>query len=322
MDLISVIVPVYKVEEYLDQCVSSIVNQTYQNLEIILVDDGSPDSCPAMCDRWAEKDPRIKVIHKENGGLSDARNAGLKVATGEYVAFVDSDDWIDPDMYSLLYERIRKSESDISSCGVQRVWDDGTEPQMLTKLNGNHVLEKCEAMEALILSSYLIQTVWNKLYKTDIVKSLCFPRGKIHEDEFWSWQAIGKASRVATIERPLYYYRQRSNSIMDGGYVKDRLLVIEAKVERQGFIEREMSILSDIAKSDLLYTCLFHAQNVVEQRLDDKKELLHYLSSTAKQYLPSKNYMKSLPFFKRIRLWMISKFLTLVARTQRCFCIK
>ena len=112
---ISVIVPVYKVEPYLDKCVSSIVNQTYTNLEIILVDDGSPDSCPTMCDAWAEKDSRIRVIHKPNGGLSDARNAGIVVATGELMAFVDSDDWIASDMYEHLYQRLTEDDSDIAA---------------------------------------------------------------------------------------------------------------------------------------------------------------------------------------------------------------
>ena len=108
MDLISVIVPVYKVEPYLDKCVRSIVEQTYQNLEIILVDDGSPDNCGAICDAWAEKDSRIKVIHKENGGLSDARNAGMDVATGQWIAFVDSDDWIAEEMYESLLNAAKK----------------------------------------------------------------------------------------------------------------------------------------------------------------------------------------------------------------------
>ena len=121
---ISVIVPVYKVEPYLDKCVSSIVNQTHKNLEIILVDDGSPDNCPAMCDAWAEKDSRIRVMHKTNGGLSDARNAGMAVATGELMAFVDSDDWIVPDMYEYLYQRLTEDNSDIAACGVQMVWED------------------------------------------------------------------------------------------------------------------------------------------------------------------------------------------------------
>ena len=117
-ELISIIIPIYKVEEYLDECISSVINQTYTKLEIILVDDGSPDSCPKMCDDWAKKDSRIRVIHKTNGGLSDARNAGIEVATGEYIAFVDSDDYIKPDMIAKLYAALCKEEADISACGI------------------------------------------------------------------------------------------------------------------------------------------------------------------------------------------------------------
>ena len=133
LPLISVIVPVYKVEAYLDKCISSIVGQTYRNLEIILVDDGSPDNCGAICDAWAEQDSRIKVIHKENGGLSDARNAGMSAATGELLGFVDSDDHISPEMYQLLYERMIADNSDISACGVEMVFENGLPSRPLTK---------------------------------------------------------------------------------------------------------------------------------------------------------------------------------------------
>ena len=118
MDLISVIVPIYNVESYLDRCIESIVNQTYKNLEIILVDDGSPDNCPAMCDAWAARDSRIQVIHKENGGLSDARNAGLAAASGEYIAFADSDDWVDAQCIRSLYGALRETDSEIAACDV------------------------------------------------------------------------------------------------------------------------------------------------------------------------------------------------------------
>ena len=116
MSLISVIVPIYNVEKYLDRCVDSIINQTYKNLEIILVDDGSPDNCLAICDSWAEKDRRIKVIHKENGGVSSARNSALDIASGDYIGFVDSDDWIEPDMYEILIKNAKKYDADISRC--------------------------------------------------------------------------------------------------------------------------------------------------------------------------------------------------------------
>ena len=124
--MISVIVPIYNVEKYVNKCVGSIVNQTYTNLEIILVDDGSPDRCPEICDEWAKKDSRIKVIHKKNGGLSDARNAGMKIASGDYIAFVDSDDWIAPEMYERLLMAIKNDNSDIAACAVKMVWEDGS----------------------------------------------------------------------------------------------------------------------------------------------------------------------------------------------------
>ena len=122
--LISVIVPIYNVEKYLQKCVDSIINQTYKNLEIILVDDGSPDNCPKMCDDYAEKDSRIKVVHKENGGLSDARNVGMEVATGEYVSFIDSDDYISLDFYETLLETIVDNDSDVVECGVVKFYEN------------------------------------------------------------------------------------------------------------------------------------------------------------------------------------------------------
>ena len=119
-ELISVIVPIYKVEDYLDRCIQSLVNQTYKNLEIILVDDGSPDDCPRICDEWEKRDQRIKVIHKENGGLSDARNAGMKVMVGAYVSYIDSDDWIAQDMYQKMINAIKKNNADICECAFER----------------------------------------------------------------------------------------------------------------------------------------------------------------------------------------------------------
>ena len=189
MDLISVIIPVYNVEKYLDRCVESVVNQTYKNLEIILIDDGSTDNCLAKCDEWARKDSRIKVIHKKNGGLSDARNAGLKIAQGKYIGFVDSDDWIRCDMYQMLYERLQIDDSDIAACGVEMIWEDGKSSQLLTKM-GKCVLNKQEAMRAIVEETWLKQPVWYKLYRTESIQGILFPIGKYHEDVFWSYQAV------------------------------------------------------------------------------------------------------------------------------------
>ena len=268
--LISVIVPVYKVEAYLDRCVQSIVKQTYQNLEIILVDDGSPDNCPAMCDAWVEKDTRIKVIHKENGGLSDARNAGMAIATGVYMGFVDSDDYIASNMYQLLYEHIISGDCDIAACGVEMVWEDGMPSRRLTKA-GSCMLDREAAMEACIRESWLKQPVWYKLYKTALIKDIPFPVGKYHEDVFWTWQAVARAGGVSVFDTPCYYYTQRSGSIMGVGYSLKRLDAIEAKQQRLKFMEECFPRIAGLAKVDLLFSGLYHMQQCLRYMTGKQK---------------------------------------------------
>ena len=257
--LISVIVPVYKVEAYLDRCVQSIVDQTYRNLEIILVDDGSPDNCGAMCDAWAAKDSRIKVIHKENGGLSDARNAGMAVATGEYMGFIDSDDYLAPEMYQLLFDRMQCDGSDIAACGVEMVFEDGTPSRMLTK-EGSCVLNCEEAMAAIVDEGWLKQPVWYKLYKTELVRDIPFPVGKYHEDVFWSYRAVARAKKVSVFDTACYFYVQRSGSIMGVGYSLKRLDAMEAKEQRLAFLEKEFPEIAQKARKDLAFSCLYHGQ--------------------------------------------------------------
>ena len=290
-NLISVIIPVFKVEAYLDQCVASVVNQTYRNLEIILVDDGSPDRCPAMCDAWALKDSRIKVIHKENGGLSDARNAGMAAATGELMGFVDSDDWIDPDMYQLLFQRMAEDDSDISACGVEMVWEDGTPPRMLTK-DGNCGLNSDGAMRA--------------VYKADLVRDIQFLVGKYHEDVFWSYQAVGKAKKVSIIDRTCYYYRQRGGSIMGEGYSLKRLDAVEAKVERLQYLRDGYGALVSKGEIDLLFTCMYHGQLAIKYLQGPaKKQAFKFLKDIVDQCPVSRgdDYVQS-PFIHKC--WMYS----------------
>lgn len=273
LPLISVIVPIYKVEPYFDKCISSIVNQTYTNLEIILVDDGSPDQCPQMCDAWAEKDARIRVIHKENGGLSDARNAGMAVATGELMTFVDSDDWIDPDMYKHLYQRMVEDYSDIAACGVQMVWEDGTPPRILTRM-GNHVLSKEEAMQAIIEESWLKQPVWYKLYKTNLIKDILFPVGKYHEDVFWSYQAVDRANKISVSDHVGYYYLQRNGSIMGEEYSLKRLDAIEAKVQRHAYIKENFPMMENLSAKDLWFTCIYQGQMALRKSSPDTVKIV------------------------------------------------
>lgn len=260
---ISIIIPVYKVEKYIDRCIKSVINQTYQNLEIIIVDDGSPDNCPSICDKWAERDNRIKVIHKNNGGLSDARNVGMKIASGELIGFVDSDDWISKEMYQLLFENMKENGSDISACGVKTVWEDATESHLLTT-QGKYVLNTQEAMEAIVRETILKQPVWYKLYKAELVRDINFPVGKYHEDVFWSYQAIGRANKVSVFSTPCYYYFQRKNSIMGNKYSLKRFDALEGKLERLKYIEINFPQLVDLTKQDLWFSCMYSMQLAIQ----------------------------------------------------------
>lgn len=282
--LISVIVPVYKVEAYLDRCVQSIVDQSYRNMEIILVDDGSPDTCPAMCDSWAENDPRIHVIHKANGGLSDARNAGMAIAKGEYISFIDSDDWIAPEMLERLVAAMERDDSDIAACTVEMVWDDGTPARLLT-VKENRVLERLDAEKALLEETLLKQPVWYKLYRHEITENLPFPVGKFHEDVFWSYQAVGRARRVSVIDYVGYFYFQRQGSIMGEGYSLKRLDAIEAKIEQVEYYSRNGSGLSDLARIKLSNGCVYHGQMALKHlSTEEREKAISFLQTALREY--------------------------------------
>ncbi len=214
--LISVIVPIYKVEEFLPTCLDSILAQTYKNLEIILVDDGSPDNCGMICDEYAKKDSRIIVIHKENGGLSDARNAGLDICTGDYISFVDSDDYVDKSFIESLYCNLSESKADLAVCFFRYVRPGEvlrrktTHRHGVTNFTGNDLLNK------LYDPSWIPANVvsWNKLYKRFIWDNLRFPVGKLNEDEYVIVDIYNRAKVVAVSNAKLYFYRLRDNSIM------------------------------------------------------------------------------------------------------------
>lgn len=219
MALISVIIPVYKVEEYLENCIQSVIKQTISDMEIILVDDGSPDQCPKICDLWANKDSRIKVIHKENGGLSDARNAGLNIAQGEYISFVDSDDWIAPDMYEIMLKALKREHADICACGIMGCYPSRNVPMPVCSAVGD-----AKSIFSILYSDALYPVAaWNKLYKRKCWSELRFPKGKICEDAFTTYKLIDQAKRIVQIEDTLYFYRIRPNSIMTAKFCAQRM---------------------------------------------------------------------------------------------------
>lgn len=209
---ISVVVPVYKVEPYLRKCLDSIVNQTYRDLEIILIDDGSPDSCGRICDEYAERDARIRVVHQENSGLSAARNAGLKLVSGSYIGFVDSDDWIEPDMYSYLLGNALEYQADIAVCGRTEQHMDRT---VFRGFPGLEVLERESALEYLLKNDSLQNYVWDKLYRRELFAGIEFPAGKTFEDVAVMHRLFMKAEKVICLPEAKYHYLLRANSILD-----------------------------------------------------------------------------------------------------------
>ena len=216
--VISVIVPVYNVEKYLNRCVQSIVDQTYKNLEIILVDDGSPDHCPEICDEWVEKDNRIKVIHKKNGGLSSARNAAIDIISGEYVIFVDSDDWIDLDMIASMLEFAKANDADIVSGGFYFESTDGTS---FVQTFSKRLYIDSEIAQNLLLDS-IRPEVCSKLYRSELVKQFRFDETiKYAEDLPYNFYLMLKTKKLFSTGIPCYHYLQNSGNSITTPYITD-----------------------------------------------------------------------------------------------------
>lgn len=261
--LISVIVPIYKVEKYLDRCVMSITEQTYNNLEIILVDDGSPDNCPKKCEEWRLIDGRVKVIHKQNGGLSDARNAGIQIAKGKYILFVDSDDWVAPDYVLDLYQAVSSVKADICECEIIKTDEENFTCENTAEEDVPVCYGTEEALGLLIQDTVFHQYVWNKIYRIECLKEILFAKGKMNEDEFWTYQVFGKANKVVKIQKKLYFYFQRSESIMGTQYSFKRLDALEAKGQRQRYIEKNFQNLGAIARINFIQSCIYSGQMAI-----------------------------------------------------------
>ena len=260
---ISVVIPVYKVEPYLDQCIQSVVDQTYTNLEIILVDDGSPDRCPAMCDAWAEREKRIKVIHKKNGGLSDARNAGLEIATGQYISFIDSDDWVSLDMFEVMIGVLQETGAQIVECGTVMAYPQSKQKKLSVPVRAElsaRVYPTEEAMRHLLMEDEFSPMVWNKLYCRECISDIRFEVGKLHEDVFFTHQAFGNCIKIAKIDMECYYYLQRNGSIMGKPFSLRNLDSLEGKLRRAQYMEEHFPSLSYLSKKNLHFFSFYCGQ--------------------------------------------------------------
>ncbi|WHY85189.1 glycosyltransferase [Neobacillus novalis] len=232
---ISIIVPVYKVEPYIRKCVDSILAQTLTDFELILVDDGSPDNSGEICDEYASIDSRVVVIHKENGGQSTARNAALDIAKGDYIGFVDSDDWIEADMYELLYDMCIKNNCDIANCTSTIYFKNRTVK------NGTHSLtlhSRKEAMRVMLEGKLYDEVVWTKLIKRSLLENIRFPVGVIYEDTAFTYKVIHNATRICCVGAPKYHYIKRDESTMDRAIKNLRIDAVLIYEEMYKFIER------------------------------------------------------------------------------------
>ncbi len=283
--LISVIVPVYRVEKYLDRCLRSIAGQTYRNLEIILVDDGSPDGSGAICDAWAERDSRIRVIHKENAGAGAARNTGLDVATGDVVSMIDSDDYLEIHMYehllSLMTEGVDIAECDI--CWTQQddlQMDDGSEAEI-------RICNVLDAMRLHIRDEIFCQTPPNKLYRREIIGDIRFPEGNLIDDEFFTYKLIGNSRKLARSSACMYAYRQQPGSAMHKAFSLRRLQGLEAKQQRLEYLRQRMPALEYEAKFDLFFTAMFLMQACLRSLKGEQlQQARGYIGEILKQITP------------------------------------
>ncbi|MCD2502361.1 glycosyltransferase [Clostridium sp. NSJ-145] len=274
---ISVIVPVYNVEKYLEKCIISILGQTFKDFELILVNDGSTDSSGEICNKYKKIDERIKVIYQKNSGLSAARNAGLEMAKGDYIGFVDSDDYINNNMYETMFKLAQENNADIVQCKFKKFYNDFLEEN--EENNTNRIFNISNSEEALYkllsIGDMNVQCVvaWNKLYKSNLFNDIRFPIAKIHEDEFTTYKLFDKSKKIVFCESEMYYYRQVDGSIMNSKFNKRRLHYLEALEEQLCYFEnRNKEIYKEILIKYELNLKIYYFR--VKSNIENNKEIL------------------------------------------------
>lgn len=273
---ISIVIPIYNVQEYLEDCIESVINQTYNNIEIILVDDGSTDHCPQMCDEYATKDNRIQVIHKKNGGLSDARNAGIKAATGEYITFIDSDDFVDEHFVEYLFKLIMSQNSDISVCHSVNVDESGKQFGSQQKFANVLYKSNQECMEGFLIADNVGTVAWGKLYKTSLFNNVEYALGKYHEDVFTTYKLVAQCNRIVCGKETLYCYRHRIASISTQSFSEKHLDAIQGKIEQRDFLKKNYPNLTSIGNAEILYAVNVCVLRLIEAKRYEKKYIQRF----------------------------------------------
>ena len=295
--LISVIVPVYNVEKYLEKCIESILNQTYKNIEVILINDGSTDKSGEICEELVQRDIRVKVIHKKNEGLSSARNEGIEKAIGEYIAFLDSDDYIIPESYEYLYKLSQKYYADIVSANFKRIDENDFDvvEKIIEEDNKKIEVEEKKLKKENVLDilygteehAYIQQVVvWNKLYKSHLFHNIRFPKGKLHEDEFTTFRIFSEAENIVMSTKIIHGYMQTKNSIMRSEIkdkrIKDNLEAYKNAI--QFFKEKQLNSVMVKVIRRYLEMCIELSGKIKKENSSDKEEKLEYLKERFNEY--------------------------------------
>lgn len=301
--MVSIIVPIYQAEKFIGKCIDSILDQTYSDFELILVDDGSVDASYGICKSYAKRDNRLVLLHTENYGSAHARNVGLRCAKGEYISFVDADDYLERDFLEKLVSGIQKFNADIAECDFYLI-EDGVKQIKLLQQNCVCELNGVQAMRAHISDQYCRQLVWNKLYKKKVLQDIWFVEGKTIDDEFWTYKVIGNADKVIHVSEQLYNYVQHKGSVMHQQYNIKRLQALEAQSLRLNYVSERFPELKSYAEQMLYFACMYHMQMALKY-LDRETSCVAFkaIKSILKQEFSKIEFMKDIPVVQRI--WVI-----------------
>lgn len=323
--LLSIIVPIYNVEDYLEQCIDSIVRQTYNNLEIILVDDGSTDSSGLLCDNYQKKDSRIQVIHKRNEGVSVARNVGLQYATGELLGFVDSDDYLESSMYSELWTNMIHANSDLACCAYKRIAKNEIYDFSTGEIKELSGLEMLEGMVIGLKGCIISPSVGNRLYKKNIFGNLLFPEARIFEDKFVSTEVLLRANKVIYLNKALYNYRVRDGSLTQRDMSDSDINDFVFMMNYQNVIVKKYLTIKTFKKAIFIYYCillgLFSKVRTKNTRGDSrvllKKELIKCKKIVRNSIKMIDNIPKRDKYYLYISTYSIMLYFRIMKRKER-----
>lgn len=303
-DLISVIVPIYNVEKYLKKCIDSILAQTYKNYELILVDDGSPDNCGRISDEYAKKDIRVSVIHKQNGGLSSARNAGLEISKGEYIVFIDSDDWIDNNYLECLYKDLKNNDADISVPAFCLSYENGRH-HIDSRIQGKKVFSTEQSLECFLFNGYLTPCVASKMWKKNLWKDIKCPEGKLFEDQYTTYKLIMNANRVVYDRSIYYHYFKRNGSIGHSSFSDGTYDLLKGIEEEYKEITREYpNIKNSISVARTVWELVF--VNMMISSKNEERKIIYEIQKRSRNNTLKIMFTTFLPVMRKFEILLFN----------------